>query len=186
MLRWRSNWKRYIRAVGWASTWSFVLLLLQSAFWTPRIPIALKVLVALLFILSAVRPTTALVALAGLVPIGHLLSTRVWQVYPFSLSEALVLAFLAGYLWTRRTAWCEPTTPADQLLLAVRLFSTIVLASAAVQLAVFQVWTDAPVRYAVRFVDYLFRDYLTTIPDIRPSANAHLCRLRRCSSKVLR
>ncbi len=164
-----------MRAVGWASTWAFAILLLQSAFWTPRIPIALKVLVALLFVVSAVRPATALVALAGLVPFGHLLPARVWQVYPFSLSEALVLAFLAGYLWTRRSAWCEPATPADQLLLAVRLFSAIVLASAAVQLAVFQVWTDAPVRYAVRFVDYLFRQYLTTIPDIRPSCERRIC-----------
>ena len=162
------RWSLVVRRVGWALSLALVLLLLQSAFWSERVPVVLKVAVAGLAILAAVRPGHALLLVAGFVPFGHFLITRVWDAYPFALSEALVLAFLTGYLWHRRPQRSEISAPPDGLNLPAKLFALVVLGSSLVQLAELQVWHDFPLRYAESFADFLVTDYLATMLDPRP------------------
>ncbi len=163
-----SSWARVARRVGWALTFALVLLLVQSAFWTDRVPWALKLGVGGVAVLAAARPADALLVIAGLVPFGHVLVTAVWNAYPFALSEALVLAFLAGYLWRQRLGVFEAASPVDSLVMPSELFALVVLASCLVQLAVLQVWHDYPLPYATGYANFLATKYLTTLTDPRP------------------
>jgi hypothetical protein len=163
-----ADWSRLARHVRWALTLALVILLIQSAFWDARVPWALKFGVASVAILSAWRPGVGLLAVAGLVPFGAILASSVWQTYPFALSEALVLAFLAGYLWWQHRGALEQRAANDRLAVPSRLFALVVLASCLVQFAVLQVWHDYPLRYAAQFTEYLATEYLTTVADPRP------------------
>ncbi len=159
---------RIARRVGWALTLALVVLLIQSTFRDDRVPSALKFGVAAVAVLSAWHPGAGLLVVAGVVPFGHVLVTSVWQAYPFALSEALVLAFFAGYLWRQRRETFEATAPPDPWVLPSRLFALVVLASSIVQVSVLQVWHDYPLTYATRFFEYLVTQYLTTLIDPRP------------------
>ena len=163
-----ADWSRVARRVGWALTLALVVLLIQSTFWEARVPWALKLAVVAVAVLSAWRPADGLLVVAGLVPLGHVVVTSVWQAYPFAFSEALVLAFLAGYLWRQRRGALEASAATDFLVVPSRLFALVVLASCLVQFAVLQVWHDYPLTYAARFVDFLATQYLTIVPDPRP------------------
>lgn len=163
-----ADWNSVARRVGWALTLALVVLLIQSTFWETRVPWALKIAVAAVAVLSAWRPADGLLVVAGFVPFGQVLVTSVWRAYPFALSEALVLAFLAGYLWRQRRGALEAGTRADHLVVPSRLFALVVLASCLVQFDFLRVWHDYPLRYAASFVDYLATGYLTTILDPRP------------------
>ena len=163
-----ADWSSVARRVGWALTLALVILLIQSTFWDARVPWALKLAVAAVAVLSARRPADGLLVIAGLVPFGHVLVTSVWHAYPFALAEALVLAFLAGYLWRQRPGTLDASDPADHLAVPSRLYALVVLASCAVQYSVLQIWHDYPLRYAASFVDYLATGYLTRVLDPRP------------------
>lgn len=163
-----SLWARVARRVGWAVTFALVLLPAQSAFWPHHVPWVLKVGVGGVAVLAAARPAEALLLIAGLVPFGHVLVTSVWNAYPFALGEALVLAFLAGYLWRQRRGVCEATSPADSLVVPSGLFALVIFASCLVQFAVLQVWHDYPLTYAAGYLSYLATKYLTTLTDPRP------------------
>jgi hypothetical protein len=160
-----SAWARASRRVGWAAALVLVLLLDQSALWTSHVPWPLKILVIAVAILAAVRPGDALVVAAGLVPLGHVIVTSIPGAYPFGLSEALVLAFFAGYLWWRRPT--ISTLRPDGFALPTTLFAVVVLASCAVQFVVVQVWHDFPLQYATDFLRFLATEYLTTLLDPR-------------------
>lgn len=144
-----------------------VVLLVQSLFWTRRVPILFKLGVAALALVAAVRPGDALFVVAGLLPFTHVLTTRIWRVHPVALAEALVLTFFAGYLiwrWPRSARLAR----LGSLERAASVFALVVLASCIVQLAVLTAWHDYPLAYLRRFVLYLAQDYLTTVPDVRP------------------
>jgi O-antigen ligase len=160
-----SAWARASRRVGWAASLVLVLLLGQSALWTGHIPWPLKILVVAVAVLAAIRPGHALVILAGLAPLGHVMVTSIPGAYPFGLSEALVLAFFAGYLWWRRPAISRMRP--DSFALPTRLFALVVLASCAVQFVVVQIWHDYPLQYASDFIRFLATGYLTTLLDPR-------------------
>jgi len=159
------------RAVVWLTQLALVLLLLQSSFWSGQVPWSLKLVVGGTAILAAFRPADALLVVAGLVPLGYAMVTRIWNAYPFGLSEALALAFLAGYLWHRRpgAAACSPA--GDRLTLPAYLLGLIVVASCLVQIAVLQFRHDYPLPYARDFIRFLATGYLTTVPDWRPSVD---------------
>ena len=160
-------WVRAARRSLWVSSLALVLWLLQSAIWASRVPVPLRVLVGGTAVLAALRPAGALLAVAVLVPISHVLITRVWNAHPFALAESLVLAFFAGYLWSERRRLIAGATESDVLTLPSRLFTLVVLASCLVHLAVLQVWHDYPVDYATGFVQFLGNEYLSSIPDPR-------------------
>jgi O-antigen ligase len=157
-----------MRLAAWVVTFGIVFIVLQSALWHPSVPLPLKAAVAGLAILAAVQPTLALVALAALVPFGHLLVTHVWHVTTFMLSEGFVIAFLAGYLWHERF---RPSEPPDHVTVAARLFACIIVASCLVQYVIVQFWNDSPLPYALSFARFLLRGYLTEPQDVRFYAN---------------
>lgn len=144
-----------------------VVLLLQSLFWTDRVPTPLKLAVGTVGLLAVRRPAEALVVVVGLAPFTHVLTTRIWTVHPVALAEALVLAWFVGYLvWDWRHRATVPRL--DALTRPARLFGLVVLAACATQGAVLAAWHDYPLAYLRRFLAYLARDYLTTVPDPRP------------------
>ena len=133
----------------------------------------MKVTVAAVAVLAFARPADALLLIAGLLPLSYLLTTRIWGAYPANGTEALVLAFLAG--WTLRS-WRPAArdelarTVPRSLRSAGLAFGAVVLASAAVQVAVIQAWRDYPWRFTQAFATFLARDYLAVVTDPRPWA----------------
>jgi len=145
-----------------------VLGLVQSLFWTARVPLAIKLVTAGLGALAVVRPDRALLVLAALVPFTVVLTSRVWMVYPLAWAEALVLAWFAGFLAGARRRSPTHATRADDLAVAAGAFAAVVIGAAAVQFVVVQTWHDYPLAYARFFLHYLVRAYLTSVPDPRP------------------
>jgi O-antigen ligase len=154
------------RVTGWIGRmllWSVVVLLAQSALWA-GIPWSLKSLVVAIAALSAWRPQYGLLAIAALVPFGNVLTVHVWQAYPFSLSEALVLAFLTGTL----VPWRLRTQSADTVTFAGLTLAVVFVASIAVQFAIERAYQDHWPSFIAGSLRYLAFDYLTAQPDIRP------------------
>lgn len=163
----------WLNNAGRALQLAVVVVLIQSLFWTDRVPDVLKLATAALAALASVLPGEAVLVVAGLVPFTNVITTRVWNAYPLMLGEALVLAFLAGYL-TRTWRWRDTgRIRAGSLSTPARFFALVILASCAVQFTVVRVWHDYPLAYARTFLAYLARDYLTTVPDPRPWVEGH-------------
>jgi len=76
-----SAWARASRRVGWAASLVLVLLLGQSALSTGHVPWPLKILVVAVAVLAAIRPGHALVIVAGLAPLGHVMVTSIPGAY---------------------------------------------------------------------------------------------------------
>jgi O-antigen ligase len=161
------TWAGKARLAGWVLSFAFVLFLAQAPLLNPALPILLKLLLAGVGIWAAFSPSTALLAVVGLVPLGHVLVVSVWHVYPFNLGEALVLVFVAGYLWAERRRMVSGAAPADPIAAPAWLFAVIVVASCAVQYEIVQLWHDYPIDYAKSFVRFMATDYLSLVPDPR-------------------
>lgn len=159
---------RVTRAVVWALLLLGVLLLLQSALWTPRLPLAARAAVWLELAVSAVAPALGLVVVALVAPLGHVLVTEAFAAYPFELAEALMLAFFGGYLWARRRSWLAASVPADSLTLPTAVFALVVAAACAEHFRVLQLWRDYPLNYAIDTLGSFRTSYLTDFPDPRP------------------
>jgi O-antigen ligase len=159
------------RRIGWTVMLLAVLLLVQSAFWASHVPWVLKAIVAGCGAFAVVRPAEALLLVAGLTPFTFAITTQVWPSYPFSFDEAIVLAFLAGYLSNRIRAASPSRRPRDPMSVASTLLAVVVLASAVGQIPVLQVLHDYPDRYASDFFNFLISGYLTSLPDPRPQVD---------------
>lgn len=68
-----------------------------TALASPALPIVGKIIILIVVLASAWDPSEGLLLVTGLAPLGALLAT-VFDLGPFRLTEALVLAFLAGWL----------------------------------------------------------------------------------------
>jgi O-antigen ligase len=153
---------------------SIVLLVLaQSIFWAPHVPHTLKLGMAALLVLSAVRPGDGLLVVAALSPLGWMLTTRVFGAYPARVTEAIVLAFLAGFTihlvarrFNKRGYGFDPPI---RLLAPALLFGTVALASCAVVYHTAQAWHDHPSLYFQRFVDFLARSYHDSLGHVDPT-----------------
>ena len=147
-----------------------VLLLAQSFFWADNVPIVLKLGIGALGCLSAVHPQGALLLVAGITPLGRLLSTRLWpEAYPANVTEAIVLAFLAGWLVRSAHRTRGSRVASDPVWMPIGLLGMVIVASLLVHVAVLQVWKDYPWAFAQQLATFLGRDYLTiAIPDARP------------------
>jgi O-antigen ligase len=100
--------------------WCTVSLLLFNAPWRFRL------LVTGLFALTAVAPHAGLVAIAAFVPLGRLMQIGL-GLQPFRLTEAMVLAFFAGWLARPRSDHDGPRVPATPAwLLALILCASVV------------------------------------------------------------
>ncbi|MQG69940.1 MAG: hypothetical protein FI707_14270, partial [SAR202 cluster bacterium] len=151
---------------------SVTVLILQSFLTANHVPIVLKLTVGLVGAVAFVRPVSGLLIIAGLVPLGHVLTTRIWpEAYPANATEALVLAFLAGWLLHGLRRGDSAPRLDNRLRMPALLFGAVVVASLVVQVAVLQVWKDYPWPFILQIVTHLTRDYFTAvIADARPWA----------------
>jgi O-antigen ligase len=145
-------------------------LLAQSFFWSPNNPAALKVVVAGTAVLAAAKPGVALLILAATIPFGRIISNVTSPAGPVAITEALVLAYLAGWGWSRlhRRVADAPASPAASL---GYLFAAVVVASLFVDIGVLRYWKDYWQPFIGQLLAYLGRDYLNIGVETRPWAS---------------
>lgn len=115
---WRSRTLRI--ALAAFPLWCTASLLIFNAPWRFRLP------VTALFVVTAVAPHVGLLILTAFVPLGHLVEAGL-KLYPFRLTEAMVLAFFAGWLVRGRTDCDGPRVPATAgWLLALVIGASVV------------------------------------------------------------
>ena len=129
----------YAYAIGHALLLGLAVLLWQSFFWAGDIALVLKLAVAALAVLAYARPAAALLVVAGLVPLSRMFTISIWPAYPANATEALVLAFLVGWLSRTWRSSSRLSWPSAALTTPTLLFFGVVLASCIVQVAVLQV-----------------------------------------------
>jgi O-antigen ligase len=156
----------FIRVAGLA----LAAFLCQSFFWLPGTPWVLKVVVAAIALLAACRPDVALLVLAALVPFGRVISTIGFHTGPAHFTEAIVLAYLAGWLWTRLRRGVPERSDSAGLLLGY-LFATVLAASLLVELGILRYWKDYWQPFLGQLLAYFVRDYLNTEIEFRPWAD---------------
>jgi len=157
-----------MRRTVWIFSCVAIALLLQSPFRSDHVPFVYQAVILVIGVTAAIRPDYALIVVAALIPLGHLISTRVVDAYPFGFTEAGVLAFFAGYLWWNRRL--RPSEP-DGIEAPAYLMMAVVAASAIVQVTVLQRWHAYPQDYALDFFRYVLNDYMAFVPDRRPSVD---------------
>ena len=149
-----------------------VFVLFQSFFWASHVPLTLKIGALAVALISAWRPADGLLVVAGLTPFGLMLTSRVFSANPGRITEAIVMAFLAGYAvravtdrLVRRGQARDDGSAADrrgvpaQLLVPAVLFCVVTLASCVVHYGFVQVWHDRPRLFFVRFVEFVVLGY---------------------------
>ena len=148
-----------------------VFVLFQSFFWASHVPLTLKFGALAIALISAWRPADGLLVVAGLTPFGLMLTSRVFSANPGRITEAIVVAFLAGYAIRTVTdrlvrrgqardggATDRREVPAHLVVPAV-LFCVVILASCVVHYGFVQVWHDRPRLFFARFVEFVVLGY---------------------------
>ena len=154
---------------GRAAVLLLLLLLAQSFLCAETVPPSLKLGVVLVGVITFLRPGAGPLIVAGLAPLGFVF-TNLWNAHPARVTEALVLACLAGY-WLR-SFHTGRRTPGDATLYTAALsLGAVATASCIVVLIVFQVWQDYPGPFLGRLVVFLARDYHAPLLDNRPWAD---------------
>ena len=144
-----------------------VVVLFQSVFWAPHIPLTLKAGLCLICLLSVWRPHDGLLAVAALTPFGLMLASRVFSANPGRITEAIAVSFLAGYVIRHVVARFvghsngQPQRAGVPAKIAVPaiLFCMVTLASCIVHYGFVQAWQDHPASFFERFVRFLLVDY---------------------------
>ncbi len=140
---------------------ALVVLLAQSIWWDD-VPVILQLACTGLAVLSFFRPADGLLVVAGLSPLGVVIARQLNGGH-VRFSEAMVLAFLAGWLVrTTRPGPARGEIP-PRLVLPVAVFGAVVLASTIEQLFVYQVWQDFPLPYVQGFWSFLTQHYFTDV-----------------------
>jgi hypothetical protein len=135
-----------VRVLLTAGHWLIVaalLLLLQSFFRLEAVGTAAQLLVAGLAIVAFLRPSTALLVAAALLPIAGPLMHFAGAGRALG-PEALALAFLAGWLAREGLRFGAERRLPEHLAVPILLFGAVIVASATVCLAVFQVHQHHP------------------------------------------
>lgn len=152
------------------------LVLFQSIFWAPHVPWPLKAGIGAVAVISAASPPNGLLAVAGLSPLGYMVATRVTEAYPARITEAIVLAFFAGYaVWSVRTRFGRRGAPSDPpaapgLVAPVVLFSAVAVASCVVHYQFMQLWHDHPGPFLERLAGFLAVGYHDAVGNYEPLA----------------
>ena len=153
------------------------LVLFQSVFWAEHVPWLLKIGIAAVAAVSVASPPNGLLVVAGLSPLGYMLTTRVSGAYPARITEAIALAFVAGYVvWSLRARFGRretPSTPAgwSRLSVPVLLFGAAAVASCVVHYHFVQVWQDRPGPFFERLLEFLVRGYHYDLGNYEPTAS---------------
>ena len=141
-----------------ASVTALVVFLALSPILLESVSVLFKLGVVTVAVLSFVRPQNGLLVVAGLSSLG-LVAGRLLD-SPTRGSEAIVLAFLAGWflrLWRTPSRFSRDL---GNLYLPAIFFGLVVLASCLEQLVFLQIQTDYPWLFAQRVARYLKDDYL--------------------------
>ena len=182
---------RWGASAGIVTLTGLTLVLFQSIFWAGHVPFPLKLGIAGVAVFSVVRPANGLLVVAGLSPLGYMLTTRVAGALPARITEAIALAFFAGYalrsVWARfarRGGETSPgsarsgdakslvTEPLPHLLTPVLLFSAVAIASCVVHYHFMQAWHDHPWPFLQRFVDFLVWGYHGERGNLDPTVSS--------------
>jgi O-antigen ligase len=124
--RGQTDISRSLAVLGSVLLGAVALLLYQSAFWLPQVPLAAKIGLGVFLVLAFARPSQALLIVAGLTPIAVVISPRL-GLTPVRGAEALALAVIAG--WYSRGGGARQGL-SDPLLARVSLlFGMIVVGS---------------------------------------------------------
>ncbi len=162
------GWRSMLPTAARLLTGGLALLPLY-AFLSPGIPAWNKALLFAVVAGASLNPGTTLLACSAVIPVAAPLAG--WLGSPLPLTEPLVLAFLAGWLFgdsVRRPApavgrgWRGALTPAA--LLAVTIAASVI-----VQILVRRVYVDFGVTYLDRVVRFIATDYFRT-PTVFPLA----------------
>ena len=145
-------------------------LLAQSFFRSPANPAALKAVVAAIALLAAFRPDAALLALAAVVPFGRVISTLMSPGAPVGITEALALAYLAGWASSRLRGPVDDGPASPGLLLGYG-FAALVVASVLVDVGILRYWKEYWQPFLGQLLAYLGRDYLNIGVETRPWAS---------------
>ena len=177
-------------SVGGCLLLILILVLFQSIFWAAHVPLAVKLGLVALGVFSVCRPAHGLLVVAGLAPLGWMLTTRVFAAYPARITEAILLAFFAGYalrtLSTRlakrpastgidsRTSAADARSvgPPPSVLTPGLLFGAVIIASCVVHYHLVQAWHDHPWPFFQQFVNFLVWGYHDAIGNIDPTARS--------------
>ena len=146
------------------------ILAAQSILWGPDVPLVLKLGLIAVAGLTFVRPAESFLIVAGIAPLGRILSIYFWpEMFPARIGEAFVLAFLAAWQFRNLHVTKQSPLTFSDLRTPVWLFGITVGVSAAVHLSILQIWKDYPWPFIKQFFGMLATQYLTlSIPDLRP------------------
>ena len=163
--------ERFVGTVVRVAGLVLATLLAQSFFWSPANPVALKIVVAGFALLAAATPEVALLALAAAVPFGRVISTLTSPSEPVGITEALALAYLAGWASSRLR---KPVRegPASAGLLFAYGFAAVVVASVLVDIGILRYWRDYWQPFVGQLITYFARDYLNITIEPRPWASS--------------
>ena len=138
---------------------------LSSVFTSPIVPLPLRLVLAVIWVLSLVAPAIGVAALAVVAPFGAGL-TRMAGPAPIQYTESLVLAALSGLLiavgWRARA---DDPAGSPSMALPLVLFAAVVLSSLAVVLTVSQVGLESHRLFLTSLGTFLVRDYLVSGPE---------------------
>lgn len=150
-----------------ASVLVIAVLAVLSFFSSSANPVALKMVVAGVGLLAAATPGWALLALAAIVPFGRLISTLVSPQAPVGITEAVTLAYLAGWAAGRFRGRVHGGPQSPGLLLRYG-FVAVVLASLLVEIGVYRYWRDYWQPFLGQLLTYFALYFLDPVIETRP------------------
>ncbi len=116
------------------------LLPAQSLLWAADVPVVIKFAALAVVLLTTVRPVDGLLVVAALAPLGIMFSRTLQS--PARGSEALVLAFLVGWLLSTLRSSDRHTTRLGTLSVPLALFGVMVVSSCVERLVILQFQRD--------------------------------------------
>lgn len=142
---------------------ALALLLFQTIFWIPGVPLAMRVAFGAFAVMCWLSPYHSLLVVAALAPLSLIVSGLV-GLGTVRAAEAIVLAFLAGCLLQRRRVSGFGDVPG---VLPGALLIVTIIASCAVSLAVERYYWAGPPSFLEASVQYLARGYLGRPDEFR-------------------
>ena len=136
----------------------FFFIPAQSLLWAENVPVSMQVLGVTVLAVTFFRPTDGLLIVAALGPLGVTLGRILGS--PARGSEALILAFLAGWLLRSFRRIDGTKRELGNLFVPVLLFGFVVVTSGIEQLIVLQVQRDYPWPFLQALSVFFARDYL--------------------------
>lgn len=151
------------RAAGWIVATGTVLLIVQAAIRSDHVPIALRVLIAALVLLSFARPADGLLVTAALIPVASAGASQLSAPFGREWCQVLVVSFIAGWLLSVARAR-GPSSGRDAIAAPAWTLAALALASCVVQVAALAVRFEP---YRPKILQLVSRTYFADNIDLR-------------------